>query len=108
MIFGDLQTACSDLATYCKLPPRPPYGRYTPLPQVDGYANEQHFWLKNHSAFDILKDEFPVLGQGGIVSLSTMRLKKLLHLPKVESAEFDLATIGRTSLPRWHSSCCFD
>ena len=101
MIFDDLQIACSDVAAYCKLPPRPPYGRYTGLSEVGGHEDGRIFWLTHHTAFDSLKDEFPVLGFRGSVSQSTMRLKKLLHLPKVENTEFDLPTMGRTYLPRW-------
>ena len=101
MVFDDLQTACSDVAAYCKLPPRPPYGRYTRLLEVGRHEKGRSFWLTRHTTFDSLKDEFPVLGPGGTVSPATMRLKKLLHLPKVENTEFGLPTVGRMYLPRW-------
>ena len=68
---------------------------------MGGHENGRSFWLTHHTAFDSLKDEFPVLGPGGTVSPSTMRLKKLLHLPKVENTEFGLPTMGRTYLSRW-------
>ena len=99
MLFDDLQTACSDVTAYYKLPPRPAYGRYTRL--LGGHEEGRSFWLSYHVAFDSLKDGFPVLGPGGNVSPSTMRLKKLLYLPKVEYTEFGLPTVGRTYLTRW-------
>ena len=101
MIFDDLQTACSDLAGYCKLPPRPPYGRYTSLLEMGGREKGRSYWLTHYTAIDSLRDESPVLGPEGTISPSTMRLKKLLHLPKVESSEFELATMGRMYLLRW-------
>lgn len=99
MLFDDLQIACSDVTAYCKSPPRPAYGRYTRTLGED--EKEQSFWLSHHTAFDSLKDEFPMLGPGDHVSPSTMRLKKLLHLPKVGDTEFGLPTVGCTYLTRW-------
>ena len=100
MIFDDLQTACFDIVAYCKLPPRPPYGRYTRLLEMGGLEDGRQFWLSHQKTFGSLRDEFPVLGPEGSVSPSMMGLKRLLYLPKVENTEFGLPTIGRTYLSR--------
>ena len=98
MIFEDLQTACSDLAGYCQLPPRPPYGRYTRLLELGDYKAGRTFWLTHHTSFNNLKLKFPVLGPADTTSASTKRIKKLLHLPRFEDTDFSLQTIGRTYL----------
>ena len=98
MLFDDLQTACSDVTAYYKLPPRPAYGRYTGL--LGGHEEGRNLWLSHHLPFDSLMDGFPVFGPGTTVSPSSRRLKKLLFLPKVGYTEFGLSTVGRTYLPR--------
>ena len=101
MLFDDLQTACSDVAAYCELPPRPAYGAYTTTLELDGNPKGRTFWRTHHMTFDRIKYEFPVLGPEGAVSPCKMRLKKLLRLPKVEKSKFSQQTMGRTYLPRW-------
>ncbi|CAD6593617.1 MAG: hypothetical protein ASARMPREDX12_007357 [Alectoria sarmentosa] len=97
LIFDDLQSACSDLGAYAKLPPRPPYGRYARW--LDSSVDEAGFWfwLTRHTCFDNLVHKFPVLGPGGIPSTSTMKTKKLLHLPKIKDTEFSLPIMGHTA-----------
>ena len=96
LIFDDLQIACSDLLAYSKLPPRPPYGKYAIWLASCVYEVGLTFWLTRHTTFDNLVHKFPVLGPGGTPSASTMKTKKLLHLPKVENPRFNLPTMGRT------------
>ena len=100
MIFDDLQTAYSDIVAYCKLPPRPPYGRYTRFLEKGGHEDGRKFWLSHQKPFGSLNYEFPVLEPGSTVSPSTMRIKRLLHLPIIKNTEFGLPTMGRTYLPR--------
>lgn len=99
MIFDDLQTACSDLEAYIKVPPRPPYGRY--VRWLESYAYEAGFtyWLARHTVFDNLVHKFPVLGSVEVIPTCTVQTKKLLHLPKGEDTEFSLPIMGRTYFP---------
>ena len=100
-MFHDLQIACSDLGAYSKLHPRPPYGKYAKWLESCEYEAGLTFWLARYMNFDNLKPKFPVLGLGGTPSVSTMKIKKLLHLPKMEDSEFSLPTMGR----KWFSHC---
>ena len=99
LIFDDLQTACSDLDGYCKLAPRPAYGRYLKWCEQGYHEDKQTFWRTRHTAFDNLERKFPVLGPGDTPSVSTMRMETLLHLPKVEKAQFTLPILGRKCFP---------
>lgn len=101
-MFHDLQTACSDLGAYSKLPPRPPYGKYAKWLQSCEHEAGFTFWLARHMNLENLKHKFPVLGPGGTPSVSTMKIKKLLHLPKMEDTEFSLATVGRKCFSHWY------
>lgn len=96
LIFDDLQAACSDLGTYCKFPSSPPYGRYVRWLESRVDEAGSTFWLTHHTVFDNLAPKFPVLGPGGLPSISTMNTKKFLHLPKVADTEFSLPIMGRT------------
>ena len=100
LFLDDLQTACSDLGAYCKSSPRPPFGRYARWLETRPSEAGLTFWLNQHTAFDNLVLRFPVLGLGGTSSASTMKIKKLLHLPKVDNIEFCLPTMGRTCSPQ--------
>ena len=95
LIFDDLQAACSDLATYCKLPSSPPYGRYIRWLESHVYAAGSTFWLTPQTVFDNLAPKLSVLGPEDPPSISTMKTKKLLHLPKFADTEFSLAIMGR-------------
>ena len=95
-MFDDLQIACSDLSAYCKLLPRPPYGKYARWLDTCDYEAGLTFWLTRHTTFDHLVLRFPVLGLGDTPSASTMNAKKLLHLPKMRDKEFSLPIMGRT------------
>ena len=95
-MFHDLQTACSDLGAYFKLPPRPPYGRYARWLESYEYEAGRTFWLARHMTVDKLVQKFPVLGPGGTSTAATMKTKKLLHLPKVEDTDISLPIMGRT------------
>ena len=99
LIFDDLQTACSDLEAYCKLPSRPPYGRYARWLETRAYEAGLTFWRTRHPVFDSMVYEFPVLGPRSATSVSTMKSKKLLHLPKVENTEFRVPAMGRMYFP---------
>ena len=75
LLFDELQTACWALEDYLKLPPRPPYARYTGSLEVGGLETGRTFWLSHHTAFESLRNEFPVLGPRDTVSQTTMRRK---------------------------------
>lgn len=97
LLFDDLQTACSDLEAYCDLPPRPPFGRYVRWLESRVYEAGSTFWLAGQMAFDNLVHKFPVLGPKDLSSTSTMKTKKLLHLPKVKDAGFSLSCMGHAA-----------
>ena len=100
-MFEELQTACSDSRAYYKLPSRPPYGRYTQWLQSGDPEARSMFWLLRHTTFENLepRHRLPVLGDGDTPSTSTMKIKKLLHLPIVGDTEFSLSTMGRKLTP---------
>ena len=100
-MFDDLQTACSDLAAYSKLPPRPPFGWYAKWLESYSYEAGFTFWLTRHTSFENIIYEFPILRPAGSFPTSSMNAKKLLHLPSVERKNFSLSSMGRTYFPEW-------
>ncbi|KAF6222607.1 hypothetical protein HO133_000654 [Letharia lupina] len=94
---GEAFFVWTDLLAYSKLPPRPPYGKYAIWLASCVYEVGLTFWLTRHTTFDNLVHKFPVLGPGGTPSASTMKTKKLLHLPKVENPRFNLPTMGHAA-----------
>ena len=97
-MFDELQTAFSDPQAYQRLPPRTPYSLYAKV--LSFQCAKLPLWLtQNYTAFDKLEHKFPVLTQAMMPSISTMRDKELLILPRVGgTTEFSLATMGRTYL----------
>ena len=103
-MFDDLQTGCSDLATYSETNSRPPYGKYVKWISSLDYKAESAFWLKRHTNFDNITHKFPTLGLGGTPSRSTLRTRDLLLLPEVERTEFNLYAMGCTYFLQWSHS----
>ena len=96
-MFDELREALSGLQAYWQLPTRASYGHFAEL--LESHASTQIaqvFWLTFHAPFDNLVHNFPLLGPGTTLSVSTKRFKKLMYLPKVENPEFPLQTMGCT------------
>ena len=97
LIFDEFQIACSDLKAYCNLDQRPAFGRYVRWLESRPLEAESTFWFTRHVSFNklVYQMQIPVLAPGGTPSASTRKVKKLLHLPRKENAEFNLHAMGR-------------